>query len=225
MWSEITIFLAWNMFSSCQPKWYWQFLSDRMLPISTLRYFICRFLTFQTKLRGIFLANPFTLIFFFLSDVWLINLPERKEFIFRWVVLDIENWLLKIRFWHFLTSGHYWQPISMAHSVEKQFYIKIAILPKGCKYVHSNSKTNSNAISVMVHSLARSRCWYVRTQDRRNRGLWGDDPLPPTLADQLTLLQSGGGKLRPPNYLTHPDFRPFLRPWITYAWGEQMCFC
>ena len=79
IWSEVIISPASNIFSSCQPKWYWQFLSDRMLPISSFSYFICSIHSY------FFSGKPFYLSFFFLSEGGLIDLPKRKRIkIWKW---------------------------------------------------------------------------------------------------------------------------------------------
>ena len=79
IWSEVIISPASNIFSSCQPKWYWQFLSDRMLPISSFSYFI------YSMYSNFFSGKPFYLSFFFLSEGGLIDLPKRKRIkIWKW---------------------------------------------------------------------------------------------------------------------------------------------
>ena len=102
IWSEVIISPASNIFSSCQPKWYWQFLSDRMLPISSFSYFMCSILTSSRE-------NLFIFRFSFFQKVgWLTYLKEKgskfengiygKEFQVSSVFLALVL-TLKIDFW------------------------------------------------------------------------------------------------------------------------------
>ena len=72
IWSEVIISPSSNIFSSCQPKWYWQFLSDRMLPISSFSYFMC-------SIRTSFRKNTFLCFFFFQVVGWLTYLKEKGD--------------------------------------------------------------------------------------------------------------------------------------------------
>ena len=71
IWAEGIISPASNILYSCQPKWYWQFLSVWMLPISSFSYFMCSILTSSRENLFIFRFS------FFQEVVWLTYLKEK----------------------------------------------------------------------------------------------------------------------------------------------------
>ena len=165
-----------------------------MLPISSFSYFMC-------SIRTSFRKNTFLCFFFFQVVGWLTYLKEKgdKNLKMAFMVRNFKC-LRSVRLW----SWH-WKltledqilalfDISALLTTNIYSYSNLrtfTVLPKGSMYVQCkavctlyillycykvcNSKTNSNAISVMVHSLARSRCWYVR----RTVGNGGLIPPPP----------------------------------------------
>ena len=150
-----------------------------MLPISSFSYFMC-------SIRTSFRKNTFLCFFFFQVVGWLTYLKEKgdKNLKMAFMVRNFKC-LRSVRLW----SWH-WK-LTLEDQILALFDISallttniysysnlrtFTVLPKGSTYYKvCNSKTNSNAISVMVHSLARSRCWYVR----RTVGNGGLIPPPP----------------------------------------------